>query len=339
MNRTLGLDIGGANLKLACGDDFATSARFALWKHPHELATAVGKLLDAAPATDRVALTMTGELADCFATKREGVEHILGAAQQAVGDRELLVYALPGAFLDVSAAGQQPEYVAASNWHALAAAVATRVEGSPLMVIDTGSTTTDVMPVVEGKVAAVGKNDPERLLAGELVYAGVRRSPVCAMAPALPWQGQPCPTARVLFATAVDAFVWTGDIAEDESDLETADGRPATRSFARDRLARSICADRELFSDDDALNAAMALKSAQAAKIGLGARQVLRRLGTPPTALVISGSGEFLARDAALRLRLNAPIHSLAEMLGADVSNCAAAWAVSVLADRDQPRG
>ena len=50
------------------------------------------------------------------------------------------------------------------------------------LLIDVGSTTADVVPIVAGRVAATGRNDLERLQAGELVYTGVLRTNLAAIA-------------------------------------------------------------------------------------------------------------------------------------------------------------
>src|SRR5438046_1175169 len=69
----LGLDIGGANLKAVHADGSARTVRFPLWKQPADLPAALSALLASMPHSTRLAVTMTGELCDCFATKREGV--------------------------------------------------------------------------------------------------------------------------------------------------------------------------------------------------------------------------------------------------------------------------
>lgn len=328
MTRYLGLDVGGANLKLADGGAFAASRYFPLWQRPADLAAELTQFLDEAPggAGCGIAVTMTGELADCFETKREGVRHILAAVEEAASGRPILVYALPGLWLTAEQARQRTMEVAAANWHALAAAAAQVAGVSPAVVVDVGSTTCDVIPVIDGRVVALGRNDPKRLLHGELVYTGVRRSPVCAVAAELPWRGQKCPTAQELFATTLDAYLLTGDLPEDEQDCHTADGRPATRRWAHDRLARAICADRELFDEADALAAAQAIAENQQALLHTALRRVLARLEDSPTA-VVSGSGEFLAARVCQAAGL--PIVSLGQMLGPTVSSAAAAWAVA----------
>src|SRR4051812_46993371 len=76
-SRIVGLDIGGANLKAARVDGTARHQMFALWKTPELLEKQLREMVDSLPACESLAVTMTGELCDCFATKREGVVHIV----------------------------------------------------------------------------------------------------------------------------------------------------------------------------------------------------------------------------------------------------------------------
>jgi len=329
----LGLDIGGAHLKLADTASYARSQPFPLWRTPHDLPSALAALLREAPAAERLAVTMTGELADCYATKAEGVNSIVAATLAAAGQRKVLFYRTDGSFVDAEQAKAEPLLTAAANWHALASYVARLVPSSLALLIDIGSTTTDLIPLVEGTPRAVGRTDPERLLSGELVYTGVVRTPVCAATATIPWRGAPCPTAAELFATTLDAYLTLGDLPEDPHNTETADGRPATRAAAHDRLARSICADRMMFSADDARAAAEAIASAQLSRLGRAAQQVLRTLGAPPLTTVVSGQGEFLALRVIRKLRLTTQVISLAEKLGAERSRAATAYAVALLAE------
>lgn len=328
----LALDIGGANLKAADGRGWARSTAFALWRRPTELAGAIAELIASAPSSDRVVATMTGELADCFATKAEGVAAILDAVESAAAGRRVDVFLVDGSFVAPEAARRRPLGAAASNWRALSEFAARLVDGRIGLLVDVGSTTTDIVPIVDGRPATVGTNDPERLAAGELVYVGVVRTPVCAVAAALPWRGAPCPVAAETFATMRDAYVTLGLLPEDAECRETADGRPATRPLARDRLARSICADRSMYGNDDAHAGAAALARALTARVGVGLNQTLRRLPAPPTVAVVSGIGEFVARDALVRLRSPVEIVSLAERIGTDASLCAPAHALATLA-------
>jgi probable H4MPT-linked C1 transfer pathway protein len=328
----LGIDVGGAALKASDGAQFSRSMAFELWKRPQELSAALVELTAAAPVTDRVFATMTGELADCFSTKAEGVAHICSALEQAFPEPTLRVYRTDGTIVSTEEACDQPLAAAASNWHVLARFAGRYAAEGVGLLIDIGSTTTDLIPLRDGIPCPNGWTDTERLMCGELVYTGVDRNPVCAIASAVPYRGGQCPTAQEFFATASDAYRILDDLPEDAVCCATADGRPATKTFSRDRLARSICSDRTLFDEDDALSAAKAIAIAQQAKIGVALHGLIRRLGEPPTAIVISGQGEFLARAVVQKLRSDATVVSLAEQLGPTASRVAPAYALAVLA-------
>ncbi len=328
----LAIDVGGAALKAANGLGFAASRPFELWKRPHELSAALADLIALSPPCDRVFATMTGELADCFATKGEGVAQICTSLLAAAESRVLRIYLTDGSAVSAEEACERPLAAAASNWQILARFAGRFALPGAGLLIDVGSTTTDLVPLLDGVPCPHGWTDPERLMCGELVYTGVERSPVCAIAGALPYRGGQCPTAQELFATIGDAYRWLGELPEEPDNCSTTDGRPATKAFSRDRLARSICADRTLFDDEDALAAARAIAVAQQAKIGVTLHGLVRRMGTPLKSVIISGQGEFLARAVMQKLRTDATVISLSEQLGHQVSRVAPAHALAVLA-------
>jgi (4-(4-[2-(gamma-L-glutamylamino)ethyl]phenoxymethyl)furan-2-yl)methanamine synthase len=332
MMTLLALDIGGANLKAANGLGFAVTQPFPLWRQPADMPAALAALIAQAPAAERIAITMTGELADCFETKAQGVESILAAVSQAAAGRQVVVYLVDGSLVPLETARQQPRLAAASNWHVLARFVVRYCPSYSGLLVDVGSTTTDLIPIVGGRPAAEGACDTDRLASGELVYTGVARSPICAVVDALPWRGRQVPVAQELFATTLDAYLILQHLEEAPNDHQTADGRPATRAAARDRLARMICADRDDFSDEDAAIAAAAVARGQLAKLGIAARGVLRRLPAAPDTIVLSGQGEFVARGLCQRLQLTGRLVSLAEQLGPAVSSAAPAHALAVIA-------
>src|SRR5438094_2423878 len=97
----LGLDVGGANLKAATADRRAVSVPFALWKQPDKLPAALAELVAQFPEAEELAVTMTGELCDCFETKRQGVDAILRAVSNASRSRPMHVWSTDGAFVTV----------------------------------------------------------------------------------------------------------------------------------------------------------------------------------------------------------------------------------------------
>jgi probable H4MPT-linked C1 transfer pathway protein len=329
----LGLDIGGANLKAADGHGWAKSTPFALWREPAGLAGALRELIDAAPGSERVAVTMTGELCDCFRTKAEGVLHILEAVDEAIpADRDVHVYLVDGRLVTLEDAQAEPDLAAASNWHALAKFASRYAEGQSAVLIDIGSTTTDIVPLADGRPCTTAVTDTERLLAGELVYTGVGRTPVCAVVDSLPWAGRQCPVAAELFATTADAYVLLGELKPQPDATWTADGRPLTGEFAHERLARMICSDRTQFSLAAAIDAARAICEAQLAQLRAALDQVVVARARRPECVVLSGSGEFLARALVEGALPGASVVSLSDKLGPLSSVCAPAHALAVLA-------
>ncbi len=188
----LGLDIGGANLKAAHSDGTARSRPFALWKAPDRLADALRDLLRGWPPFDRLAVTMTGELCDCFASKREGVLAILAAVRVAAGPTPVAVWRNDGRLVSLDAARADPLPAAAANWLALATWAGRLAPHRHALLIDVGSTTTDIVPLIDGRPVPGGRTDTERLRCGELTYTGVIRTPLCACsAPTVPRSSLP----------------------------------------------------------------------------------------------------------------------------------------------------
>jgi probable H4MPT-linked C1 transfer pathway protein len=337
----IGLDIGGANIKAVHSEGPARTVPFEVWKRPDELGRAIATVVAALPSSDRAAVTMTAELCDCYPTKQVGVNAILDAVLGALPDWPIVVWGVDGEFHSVDEARHQPRLVAAANWLALATLAARLIPGEPTLLIDIGSTTTDLIPMDRGTVAARGRSDTERLQAGELVYAGIRRTPLCALATELPFRGAPTGLAAELFASTLDVYLTLGDIASNPLDLSTADGRPSTADAARDRLARMVGADRDGFRVDDALAFAQAADVCLMDRLARAAERACHPTIGRPAAAVIAGSGDFLARRLAERIiEPGGPIVSLKAAWGAVASSAGCAFAlVQLAAERFGPDG
>ena len=322
----LGLDIGGANLKAAHSAGAARSRPFALWKSPAALPNALRELLRVWPPYDLLAVTMTGELCDCFATKREGVRTILDAVSAAAGATPVRGWLTDGRLADLTTARAEPLLAAASNWLALATFAGRFAPRGPALLIDVGSTTTDIVPLLDGKPVPRGRTDTERLRRGELAYTGVVRTPLCAI---LGGRG-----AAELFATTRDVYLMLGRLPEDPSDCDTADGRPATRACAEARVARMVCADLETSTADERCKLAKRVLLRQVTHVGECIRQVAGTLPRVPETIVLSGIGDFLAELALSHQKTVPPcrVVYLRRELGAEVSWSAPAYALAVLA-------
>ena len=304
MGGVIGLDVGGANTKAVWrnGDERrALSRPFEVWRDREALAAVIREVVaDVSPEpAEAVALTTTAELSDAFRTKREGVEFVLDAAEEALGTTKLVAFSTAGELVPLAEARARAPEVAAANWLASALAVAALYPDA--LIVDVGSTTADVIPIAAGQVLAAGRTDLDRLLAGELVYTGALRTNLAAIAPRVPVRGRFCPVASELFAISADVHLILGHLAPADYTCPTPDGRPATVEFARERVARLVCADVEQLAAEEIDAVAAFLHAEQVRQIEAAIRFVDARL-EQAAAVVPVGAGDFLARQAAGRL-------------------------------------
>ena len=325
----LGLDIGGANLKAATVDKRAVSVPFALWKQPDKLPAALADLVGQFPDATELAVTMTGELCDCFETKRQGVNAILDAVEFAAKGLPVRVWSTDGEFVCVEESRRNHMKVAAANWHALATFAGRFAPHNGGLLLDIGSTTTDIIPLDHGVPSTYGTTDWGRLQMRELAYIGVRRTPVFAV-----YTDRVC---AELFSTTQDVFVILGLLPQDSTDTETANGRPLTKDHCLTRLAHTLGADREELPDEHLVDFAKRVQQRLINSISVAARSAYYDAQMPPElrTVIVSGAGEFLARQVIATEFSETPIErivSLNEELGPTVSACAPAYALAVLA-------
>jgi probable H4MPT-linked C1 transfer pathway protein len=326
----LGWDIGGVNTKASRLDaEIGAAARtlslaYELQRDRSRLGPTLQSIATrlGSDGTDQHAVTMTAELSQVFRTKREGVRFIVHALEAAFPAGRLHLYTVTGRFVSPRDARSNPLQVAASNWAAAAGWVARHVPDCVL--VDIGTTTTDLIPIVQGSVAARGRTDPERLSTGELIYTGALRTPVEAFARRVPLGSGTAAVSAEGFALSGDLYLWLRRLEEKEYSCPTPDGRPATREYAGERLARVVCADREMLEDRAIDQIAQALAEAQLQPIIEALLEIRSRY--PIRTAVVTGLGEFIAADAARRAGLE--VVRLSDRLqGADQTAAATAVA------------
>jgi (4-(4-[2-(gamma-L-glutamylamino)ethyl]phenoxymethyl)furan-2-yl)methanamine synthase len=325
----VGWDIGGVNTKaVRMPPESAGPATHSVCM-PYEIRhepgalprtlVSVGRQLGV-ESTDLHAVTMTAELSQAFRTKREGVWFVLDAVEDVFPGDRIHVYTVGGRFVSPHEARGDPHAAAASNWSATAHWVAQHV--STCVLIDIGTTTTDLIPIVSGKVVAQGHTDPERLLHGELLYSGALRTPVEAIASHVPLWGGSASVSADGFALIGDAHLWLGRLSAEEYTCPAPDGRPATREYAGERLARTVCADREMLDQSAIDDVAAGLAGAQLQTI-VTALEAIQYRWPEITDAVVTGLGEFIATEAARASGL--AVYSLANRLGTGAQTAPAA--------------
>jgi probable H4MPT-linked C1 transfer pathway protein len=332
----IGWDIGGAHLKAARIEAgtvvAAVEIACPLWLGLAHLDAAFTQARQAVGEAPDNAVTMTGELSDIFHTRAEGVATLARHAEAALGS--VRIYGGAAGFLTPDEAARRPQSVASANWHATAALAARHRPDA--LVVDMGSTTTDIVPVSGGRVAARATSDAERLAAGELVYAGLTRSFVMATAKDVPFRGARTPLMNEFFASMADAYRILGELPRQADKHPAADGGEKSVAGSEARLARMIGRDAAEGEDWEWRALAAAFAEAQMRALHDAALQVLSAVRLPDDAPVVTaGIGSAIAARLAGRLgRPSEPWASLmptrpeaAELTGI----CAPAVAVGML--------
>jgi len=243
MGVVIGWDIGGVHLKAVRAED-GRIVKAGQYASP--LRSGTGLLQEAFVKArkdmgrgDRNVITMTGELADIFSSREDGIEQLSSIAERQLGN--VSIYAGPTGFVSVGQAARHTTEIASANWHASAAVVAKHRKNA--LFIDVGSTTTDVVPIADGKVAVRGYTDAQRMGVGELVYTGLVRSFVMATAGKAPLNGLWTTLINENFATMADVHRILGTLPPGVDLMTTADGREKSVPASRSRLARMLGCD------------------------------------------------------------------------------------------------
>lgn len=342
-DRIAGWDVGGAHLKLAllnATGDFVCVGQAAcpLWKGIEYLHRAIVELTANVDLGGcRHALTMTGELVDCFSGREQGVAAIIDAMCRHYGADKIDVFAGLRGFLpagQVTAADAMD--IASANWLASVMLAAERLPDA--LFVDIGSTTTDILLIEQSQPRVHGFTDYQRLLSGELVYTGVVRTPVMAIAQQAEFNGRQMGLMAELFATTADVYRLTGDLNDAHDQAETADGAEKTALASARRLSRLT--GYEFDPADWALWQAFAahLKQRQQQQLVEACRRRLQAAEQPQRCIMLgAGVGRFLVKQIATEL--SSEYRDFADLLptpGAggqiDAGDCAPAAAVAYLA-------
>ncbi len=319
---TIGIDIGGANTKVASADGSIAEIHYLpMWKDaalPDLLSGIADRLMP-----DKVGVVMTGELADCFESKGQGIAFISDAALRAFPESEIYYLNNKCEFTG----GYDPG-LAAANWAASAGLLARDFD---CIFVDVGSTTTDIIPIAGG-AARAGGTDFERLKRGELLYSGVLRTNLTALLDRVVLDGTGCRISSELFAITADAYLVLGRIREEDYTCETPDHAGTTVADSIRRLARIVCADPDEIggSGSGVHSIAEQVQEKQVQELSGAIDDTLTRHGL--NRVIGTGLGEFLIRDAVDRLD-GIRCSFVSGMYGEDVSKVFPAYAVARLVE------
>ncbi len=327
-----GWDIGGAHLKAVRLDKAgykAVQLACPLWKGLQYLEQAVAEALDVLGGADQHAITMTGELADIFPNRHQGVIQIGQTMRKCLPEKDIRFYSVAG-FVIPDEVEVNTAQIASANWLASAQFVASKQANG--LFVDVGSTTTDIVLLQDGQAKPQGLSDAERLTSDTLIYTGVVRTPIMAVVQRVPFNGQMQRVAAEHFATMADVYRLVGKLPTQHDLAESADGQGKSQLDSARRLTRMLGRDVE--------SAPMLAWQALAHFIANAQLQdlmtVLERQA--PTTLIGAGVGRFLVRDMAQHLKV--AYVDFADLIKGDsdardaAAVCAPAYAVAYLAQK-----
>lgn len=305
MTQVTGWDVGGAHLKAALIDDGVVKdvVQFPslIWTDLKDLRAALDQAIARVGDSDVHAVTMTGELAEYFGGRVEGVRQISELMRDALRGREVKIYAGRSGFVEPDDAENYVEDISSANWYGTAAAITRKF--SQGILIDIGSSTTDVIPIYDGKVAAAGYSDAERLASGELIYTGMVRTPVMAVADKVPFGGEWQGLMAERFAVMADVYRVLDWLPEGADMFPAVDDRPKDQAHSRARLARMLGRDVSDHADWEWEQLARYLVGAQMVTIEESVRRAQSRYDFMKIAPIIgAGVGRLIAQDISNRL-------------------------------------
>ena len=301
MTDIIGWDIGGAHLKAAHLNAQRQIVNVyqqpcPLWKGLNQLENATRLILKTLPEAQHV-ITMTGELVDFFDHRDQGVAAILNTMQPLL-TTQLSVFAGSNGILPIEQISQSHyEAIASANWLASASFAAQTLKNA--LFVDIGSTTTDILLLQQGNVCIQGYSDYQRLKSQELVYTGIIRTPVMAIAQTVLDEGEPIGLMAEYFATMADVYRLTGELNKNHDQTDTADGGEKTMFASARRLARMLGCD---FYADELTHwqkIAKQLRQQQLEKIVQACQQRLILAETSNLPVIGAGVGQFLVKDVA----------------------------------------
>jgi (4-(4-[2-(gamma-L-glutamylamino)ethyl]phenoxymethyl)furan-2-yl)methanamine synthase len=297
----IGIDVGGANLKVV-NDDGVHLHYCPLWEGA-PLTSLLNQYVTA--PDDPAAVVMSGELADCFESKMEGISFIVDAVKNVF--RSARFYGTDGRFHD----GAVPQ-LAAANW--LASADYLRAEYPDAVLVDIGSTTADVIPLARF-ASMKGLTDLRRLQKGYLIYTGMLRGNIATLLQSVTLDGVATPVSSEYFAVSADAHLVLGHITPAQYICDTPDKKEKTQTASLRRLARVVCADPDEIGTDGAYQIAEQFWAKQRGLICDQVQRVVAEEGARQ--IIVAGIGARLFSQELDGIDLFKEIGSYADALPA----------------------
>lgn len=341
-----GFDIGGANTDLAIVDfiegtnkikNIACDFKYLpMWSKNDDLGDTLIELIQNIGdinSIDCIGISMTAELVDAYETKKEGVLDIANKSKEIFNENSSkdipIVFIGTNKVLSLEEVKSNSSQIAAANWIATAE-IAAQISPNCIF-IDTGSTTTDIIPIKNGNECAKGRSDFERLGTKELVYTGTLRTNLASFLNTVSFKNKDYNVASELFAITADVYNVLDKITIEDYVCDTCDGAGKSKEESARRISRVLCADLDILSFEDIIDISIDIHQNQVNQIARSLEEVVNRENLD--LIVTTGLGkDILAKEAAKKLKLE--VKSMDETLTDEECVVAPAIGTAIMANK-----
>ncbi len=289
-----GWDIGGAHIKAAKIDflkkNSTTEQVYSpIWKNINNLKKSIKLIKNKLGKTNYHAITMTAELADIFSDRVNGVKYIVNLSSKILGEKNIFFYSKK-TFLKKKLAIKKTFELNSMNWHATASFISNSFPNC--ILIDVGSTTTDIIPIKNKRIISRSVTDYQRLKSNELIYLGVLRTPIQAIE-------KKKNLVNENFANLSDVYRILNKIPNTIDLLPTLDNKTKSKHDSARRIARIFGQDYEKkhFLKWKEIAYKIQKKHLKILKSAIKEIKIKKKLNAVP--IIGAGIGEFLVREAS----------------------------------------
>ncbi len=244
--KIVGWDIGGANLKASIINfkNYKIKSNqiyCPIWLNIDNLRKSIISIKNNFGNCDYHAVTMTAELVDIFKNKKKGVKKIIELFCKIFPEKKVFFYSINENFLKRKDAILNTDNISSMNWHASASFISKYIKNC--ILVDIGSSTTDIVPIKNKKIVVKGFNDSERLSNGELIYSGVLRTPITSIVKNLHLKKKKHILIQENFADIADVYRILNKLPKNMDLISTQDKKPKNPVASARRIARLLAKD------------------------------------------------------------------------------------------------
>ena len=287
----LGIDIGGANLKIIGVNEnkqivYVDYSSCKIWNNQSYLDKKLLKLNRIKTKKKiKCGITMSAELCDCFKNREFGAKQIFKSCENLIFD--CFFYSKSkSSFLKKDSYSN----IISMNWHSIGRFLKKRIKNA--IVIDFGTTTTDFIIIKKGRILNKNYDDFSRLNNNELLYTGFTRTPIFGISQQIRIQGKLLNIIPEFFSDSADVNKIIGQLNTSIDIDKTADGLNRSYFNSSRRISRSFGFDYKKSKRSLIKKICIELSSIQINKVFANLLKIQKKFSVQDFPIILSGVGQ-----------------------------------------------